>query len=206
MMKEGKTIRTLLVSGGIGSGKSFVIDIFNALGVPSYDADSRAKGLYDTDAQLLAEVVEAAGEDVLREGRLDRRALAARIFASDILRARIEDLVHPAVMRDFAQWRGGLNAPLVIMESAILMEHPALMAQMDAALSVVAPMETRISRVVERDRCTREQAMARISCQWDDSKRMEHSDFVIINDGEQALLPQIVNILKTINDRNNGKD
>lgn len=206
MTSGGTYCKTLLASGGIGSGKSYVVGIFNALGIPSYDADARAKGLYDTDPQLLAEVVAAAGEEVLRDGKLDRRALAARIFASGELRARIEALVHPAVMRDFARWRREQEAPLAIMESAILMEHPELMERMDYALTVVAPLETRIMRVVERDSCTREQALARIACQWSDAQRMAHSDFIIENDGEQALLPQIMNILKTINDKENGKD
>lgn len=199
-------MKKLLASGGIGSGKSYVISIFNAVGVPSYDADSRAKALYDTDPQLLADVVAAAGEDVLSDGRLDRRALAGKIFASEDLRARIEALVHPAVMRDFARWCAEQQAPVVIMESAILMEHPELMAQMDYALSVVAPLETRIRRVIARDNCTREQVLARMECQWSDEKRAEHSDFIIENDGVQALLPQIMNILETINNTNNGKD
>jgi len=206
MTKTSTHSTALLASGGIGSGKSYVIAIFNALGIPSYDADSRAKGLYDTDPKLLADVVAAAGEEVLREGRLDRKALAAKLFASEELRAKVEALVHPAVMRDFARWREEQQAPLVIFESAILMEHPELMAQMDFALSVTAPLETRVSRVVERDGSTREQVLARMACQWSDAQRAEHSDFIIENDGVQPLLPQIMNILKTINDRNNGKD
>lgn len=196
----------LLASGGIGSGKSYVISIFNALGVPSYNADGRAKGLYDTDAGLLADVVDAAGEDVLRDGRLDRRALASKIFSSDSLRSRIEALVHPAVMRDFERWCAGQTASVVIMESAILMEHPELLAQMDCSLCVVAPLETRIDRVMFRDGCTRKQALDRISCQWSDARRMELADFIIENDGVQALLPQIMNILETLNNKENGKD
>lgn len=199
-------MKKLLVSGGIGSGKSYVLGIFNALGVPSYDADSHAKSLYDTDSLLLAGVVAVAGEDVLQEGRLNRRALAAKLFSSSDLRTQVEALVHPAVMRDFAAWCDSQNSSVVIMESAILMEHPDLIAQMDFALSITAPLEVRVERVMARDGCTREQAMARIACQWSDDRRAELSDFVIENDGVQALLPQIMDILETIYNKNNGKD
>ena len=186
------------MSGGIGSGKSFVIRTFNVLGIPSYDADSAAKGLYDTDPELLSAVVAEAGEEVLCEGRLDRRALASRIFADPGLKARIEALVHPAVMRDFGRWRETQNAPLVIMESAILPEHPDLLEQMDFKVAVTAPLEIRIQRVMARDGVPREKVVERISCQWSDAKRMAVSDFIIVNDGTQPLLPQIMEVINAI--------
>ena len=190
--------RNILVSGGIGCGKSFVLGVFNALGIPSYDADSRAKGLYDTDSALLAAVVDAAGEDVLSGGRLDRKALASKIFASPELRARIEALVHPAVMRDFARWRDGQDCPLAIMESAILLEHPDLLADMDWKVVVTAPMDVRVKRIALRDNATPEQIAARIASQCDDSRRVGMADFVIENDGIKAILPQIIVFLKQI--------
>ncbi|MBO4570829.1 MAG: dephospho-CoA kinase [Bacteroidales bacterium] len=189
---------TLLVSGGIGSGKSFVIRTFNVLGVPAYDADSAAKGLYDTDPELLSAVVAEAGEEVLREGRLDRRALASRIFAEPDLKARIEALVHPAVMRDFYRWRESRSEELVIIESAILPEHPELMEQVDYKLAVTAPLEIRIRRVMARDGVPREKVVERISCQWSDARRMAVSDFIIVNDGTQPLLPQILEVINAI--------
>ena len=189
----------ILVSGGIGCGKSFVLEAFNALGIPSYDADSRAKGLYDTDSALLAAVVDAAGEDVLSsDGRLDRRMLASKIFASPELRARIEALVHPAVMRDFARWRDEQDCPLAIMESAILLEHPELLADMDWKLVVTAPMDVRMKRIAARDNATGEQIAARMASQWSDERRVALADFVIENDGIQAILPQIIVFLKQI--------
>lgn len=189
----------ILVSGGIGCGKSYILDVFNALGIPSYDADSRAKRLYDTDADLLASVVEVAGEDVLCDGRLDRKALAAKLFASASLRSRIEALVHPAVMRDFARWRGEQGTPLAIMESAILLEHPELLVDMDWKVVVTAPMDVRLKRIAARDNATPEQIASRMANQWSDSQRMEMADFVIENDGIKPILPQIIVFLKQIN-------
>ena len=196
---------TLLVSGGIGSGKSFVIKTFNALDVPSYDADSRARGLYDSDPELLSSVVALAGEGILSDGKLDRRALASLIFTSPELKEGVESLVHPAVMRDFFRWRDSRTEPLVIMESAILPEHPELLEQMDYKLAVTAPLELRIRRVMERDGASREKVLERIACQWSDAKRLAVSDFTIVNDGVQAILPQIIEILdriKTYNGKN----
>ena len=196
--------KTLLVSGGIGSGKSYVIKTFNMLGIPSYDADSRARGLYDTDPGLLRAVVDAAGEEILCEGRLDRRALAAKIFSNPALRAEIEALVHPAVMRDFFIWRDSFEDGIVIMESAILMEHPELLSQMDYRLTVNAPLDVRIRRVMERDGIGRDKVAERIACQWSDAQRAALSDFTIENDGVQAILPQIIAILDRIRQNNNG--
>ena len=196
---------TLLVSGGIGSGKSFVIKTFNALGVPSYDADSRARGLYDSDPELLSSVVALAGDGILRDGKLDRRALASLIFTSPELKEGVEALVHPAVMRDFFRWRDSRTEPLVIMESAILPEHHELLEQMDYSLAVTAPLELRIRRVMERDGASREKVLERIACQWSDAKRLAVSDFTIVNDGVQALLPQIIEILDRIK-AYNGKN
>ena len=190
--------QNILVSGGIGCGKSFVLEVFNALGIPSYDADSRAKGLYDTDTALLDAVVRLAGADVLKDGRLDRKALAARIFASPRLRTGIEAVVHPAVMRDFARWRGEQDCPLAIMESAILLEHPGLLADMDWKVVVTAPMDVRVKRIALRDNATQEQIAARIASQCDDARRVSLADFVIENDGIKAILPQIIVFLKQI--------
>lgn len=195
----------MLVSGGIGSGKSYVIKAFNAIGVPSYDADSAAKELYGRDPELLASVAALAGPQVLgADGRLDRRALASLIFSSPELKEGVEALVHPAVMRDFYGWRDSRGESLVIMESAILPEHPEMLAQMDYKLAVTAPLELRISRVMERDGVGREKVLERMACQWSDARRMAVSDFIVVNDGVQALLPQIITILDRIRQNNNG--
>lgn len=193
---------TMLVSGGIGSGKSYILNTFNAMGVPSYDADSRAKGLYDTDVELLRSVVAVAGRDVLdADGYLDRKALAAKIFSSSCVKERVEALVHPAVMRDFAAWRERQASDMVIMESAILLEHPQLLKAIDYKVVVTAPQDVRIKRVGARDNTTSEQVLSRISSQWSDERRVAMADFVIENDGVKPILPQIVVILEFIKNK-----
>lgn len=196
----------LLCTGGIGSGKSFVVKIFEAMGVPVYDCDSSAKSIYDRDPELLSNLRRLAGGQIVNDGRLDRKAFAERIFGDRELLRKVEALVHPAVMRDFERWKSHRNAEIVIIESAIMLEKPGLSQMVDKVVSVVAPQEVRIGRVMERDHCSREDVLSRINSQWSDAQRMAASDWVINNDGEEALLPQIMKIMKTINTDNNGKD
>ena len=192
-----KAPRVILCTGGIGSGKSCVVQVFRALGVPSYDCDRAAKELYDRDAQLLEAVVGRVGADVLdAAGRLDRKAFSGRIFADPLLLADIEALVHPAVIRDFEAWKSGQEVPLVVIESAILLEKPQFAPLYDSVVTVSAPEEVRISRVVARDACTPEQVRRRMKAQWDDEARAARADYILENDDRQPLLPAIKDIIE----------
>lgn len=192
-----KNSRVILCTGGIGSGKSCVVQAFRTLGVPSYDCDRSAKELYDRDPQLLSEVVALAGPEVLdAEGRLDRAALSARIFADTRIRAGLEALVHPAVIRDFTRWKDAQEGPLVVIESAILLEKPQYASLYDCVVTVVAPEEVRITRVVARDGVTEDQVRRRMAAQWDDAARIAHADYVLENNDRQAMLPVLIDIIE----------
>jgi dephospho-CoA kinase len=199
---------TLGCTGGIGCGKSFVSRIFAKLGYPVYFSDERAKMLYDTDGLLLEQLVELLGEDVLENGKINRAAMAGKIFGNGELLRKVESLVHPAVLRDFEKWKGEVcreaalqgNTPsFVIFESAILLESPLVRSCADKVLHIKAPYELRIERVMERDRATREQIEARIARQWSDAQRDVLSDFVIFADSKRALLPQIAEVIDKMN-------
>ena len=199
--------RVLLCTGGIGSGKSFIIRAFGALGVPSYDCDAAAKDLYDRDPQLLADIVRLCGESVLdAEGRLDRAALAERIFADPALLAKVEALVHPAVIRDFRRWADALpdNPALVIIESAILFEKPLPERVYDCVLAVTAPEDVRLARVLKRSGMEEAQVRRRMAAQWSDAERAARADFVLENDGRKPVLPAILDILERI--KEDGKN
>lgn len=194
-------VLTLGCTGGIGSGKSYVSRIFAQLGYPVYFSDDRAKLLYDTDARLLGQMVGLLGEDILKDGKLDRGIVASRIFGSKELLAKVESFVHPAVLADFERWKGEIcgkgNAPeFVIFESAILLETPLVKGCADKVMTVVAPYELRIERVMKRDNASREQIEARIAKQWSDGQREALSDFIIFADSKQALLPQIACVIE----------
>lgn len=192
----------LLCTGGIGSGKSVVVRLFQALGIPSYDCDRAAKELYDRDPQLLAEVAALCGEEVLdAEGRLDRAALARKIFGDAALLAALEDRVHPAVIRDFEKWKEEQESALVVIESAILLEKPRFAGLMDYTVVVTAPEAVRITRVMRRDGLSEAQVRQRMAAQWSDEARLARADFVLENDNRQALLPAVLEIIDKIKRR-----
>ena len=139
-------MRTLVVTGGIGSGKSYVVRMFAALGIPVYDADLRTKRLYDEDRGLLG-----ALQALLGPGLLDRQYMAGRIFSDRCLLEKVEALVFPEVIADFRAWKERVaDASFVIMESAIYLEKPALAGVADKVLTVLCPEEIRIGRVMAR--------------------------------------------------------
>ena len=201
-----KKVKTLGCTGGIGSGKSYVSRIFGKMGYPVYFSDDRAKMLYDTDKVLLRQITDLLGEDIIKDGKLDRKAMAGKIFADPVLLKQVEALVHPAVLRDFDNWKetvcpqmeenDGKLPDFVIFESAILLETPLVKGCADKVLHVKAPYELRIERVMKRDAATREQVEARIAKQWDDAQRDAMSDFIIFADSKRALLPQIVKVIE----------
>lgn len=192
----------LLCTGGIGSGKSVVVRLFQALDIPSYDCDCAAKELYDRDPQLLAEVAALCGEEVLdAEGRLDRAALARKIFGDAALLAALEDRVHPAVIRDFEKWKEEQESALVVIESAILLEKPRFAGLMDYTVVVTAPEAVRIARVMQRDGLSEAQVRQRMAAQWSDEARLARADFVLENDNRQALLPAVLEIIDKIKRR-----
>lgn len=202
-------MRTLAVTGGIGSGKSYVVRMFAALGVPVYDADSRTKGLYGSDPELLASLQSILGQDLVRDGVLDRQYMASRIFSDRDILSRVEAVVFPRVLRDFMTWKNaremevaagsGGNAGFVIMESALYLEKPALAGSADKVLTVVCPVETRVERVMVRSGMTRAQVLERMSNQWSDARRISLSDFTVVSDFSHPLLPQIYDIYLKMN-------
>lgn len=202
-------MRTLAVTGGIGSGKSYVVRMFAALGVPVYDADSRTKGLYGSDPELLASLQSILGQDLVRDGVLDRQYMASRIFSDRYILSRVEAVVFPRVLRDFMAWKNaremevaagsGGNAGFVIMESALYLEKPALAGSADKVLTVVCPVETRVERVMVRSGMTRAQVLERMSNQWSDARRISLSDFTVVSDFSHPLLPQVYDIYLKMN-------
>lgn len=196
-METGKVI---LCTGGIGSGKSFVVKAFAALGVPGFDTDSCAKRLYDEDSGLLEKIVRVAGRDVVAGGRLDRKKLSRRIFEDPSLLEKVESVVHPAVVERFRRWQIDCGAPVVVIESAVMLQKPALMDIPDYVVYVTAPRALRVRRVMERDGLSEEEVSLRIACQEDLSSR---ADFVIETDDRQMILPALMDIIEKLK---NGKD
>ena len=185
------------LSGGIGSGKSYVAEILEKMGFPVYYADARAKALTDTHPHIISELIKRFGTTVYEDGVLNRKVLASLIFDSEGDRMFVNNLIHPIVRTDFDVWCAKQHSPLVFNEAAILFETGAY-GQFDATVLVIAPLETRIERIMQRDRCTYEQAEARIQSQWSDEQKTPLANAIISNNGHEAVLIQVENLIENL--------
>lgn len=168
------------LTGGIGSGKSTVAGYFRELGVPVYDSDQRARALMEEDDGLRKAISELLGAKAYGATGLNREYIASRVFKDDALLQALNQLVHPAVRKDFLTWSGQQKSPYILQEAAILFENGAYEG-FDRMILVTAPKEIRIRRVMERDSVTREAVMARMENQWETSRKIPLSDYVIEN-------------------------
>ena len=185
--------RRLGVTGGIGSGKTTVCRIFRVLGVPVFVADVAARQLMNTDPVVRQEINAITGEDLYTSGELDRKELARLIFNRQELLRRVNEVVHPAVLRIFDEWAGKSESPYVIMEATILFEARAD-TMVDRVAAISAPVEERIARVMGRNDLSREEVMERINNQLEDDEREEQSYYVINNADNEMIIPEILKI------------
>ncbi len=183
------------ITGGIGSGKTTVCKIFETLGVPVYYADDRAKGLMVNNAVLIRKIKALLGEGAyLADGSLNRAFVANKIFTDDALRLGLNALVHPAVHEDGQEWfKKQDKAPYALYEAALLFESGGY-KEFDHIIVVTAPEAVRIARVVNRDNTTPEAVAARIKSQMPEAEKVEKADYIIDNDGEHALLKQVIQL------------
>jgi dephospho-CoA kinase len=185
--------RRLGVTGGIGSGKTTVCRIFRVLGVPVFVADDSAKHLMNSDPEIMNKISKIAGKDLYTGGKLDRMELARLIFNRPEMLHSVNAAVHPVVLQTFEKWAVGAEAPYVIMEAAVLFESKAD-AFVDRVVSISAPVEERISRVMGRSELSREQVLERINNQLEDDEREEQSYYVINNADNEMIIPEILKI------------
>lgn len=186
------------ITGGIGSGKSVVSHLLDVMGVPMYISDIETKKLMQSDEEIRRSLIALLGEEVYVGGSLNKPMLAAYLFASDQHAREINAIVHPRVKADFRRWAQEHDRhPLVGIESAILIEA-GFAAEVDKVVMVYAPREVRVARAIKRDCSSREQIEQRIRSQMDDEVKREYADFVIVNDGERALIPQVQELLARI--------
>lgn len=181
------------ITGGMGSGKSTVASIFATLGIPVYQADDAAKRLMNEDPVLQETLRKHFGEDVYTNGQLNRSFLAATVFNDNKKLALLNSIVHPATIADGEKWMQQQVAPYAIKEAAIIFESGS-QRYLDYIIGVSAPVTLRIHRSMKRDQLSKEEVTARLNRQMDDAIKMKLCDAVIINDEQQALLPQVMKI------------
>ena len=185
MLKVGLT-------GGIGSGKSVVARIFETLGIPVYYADDRAKQLMVEDSVLVAGIKAIFGEEAyLEDGSLNRVHISQRAFSDPGLLKKLEGLVHPAVFEDGNRWRQAQQKVAYTLKEAALLFESGSYKTFDKLITVTAPLELRIERVMRRDGVTREAVEARIRQQMPEEEKVRLADFVIVNDGAHGLIGQV---------------
>lgn len=199
MKKNSKGVK-LAVTGGIGSGKSYVSALLKECNIPIYNSDAEAKRLMTESPIVKGRLPEMVGAEVyLADGTLNRGLLAEWMFASTERVKCVNALVHPIVKADFQSWAERQNVPVVAMECAILYES-GFDALVDKVLLVTAPEQMRIERVVKRDNVTTEQVKSRMAAQMSDEVKIQKADYVLVNDGMTDVRHEISDILHRLLD------
>ena len=187
------------ITGGIGSGKSTVCEVFKLLDVPVFHADLAARQVQDNDPAIKSELKELFGDAIYTPaGVLDRRALASLIFANVNLLQKVNSLIHPAVQQRFNEWlKTKSELDYVLYEAAILIEG-GNQAALDLIILVVADEEIRIRRVVKRDHINNEQVKDRIRNQLSDEEKMKFADYILVNNNNNLIIPEILKLDKIL--------
>lgn len=181
------------LTGGIGSGKSTVAQLFELLGIPVYYADDAAKKLMNTDEELKNSIKKNFGAQAYKNNLLDRQYMATVVFNDPEKLKVLNSLVHPATLKDAGQWMQRQTTPYVIKEAALLFESGAD-KMLDHVIGVAAPEELRIKRVMKRDGVSREEVIKRLSKQMEEEKKLSLCDFILVNDETQLLIPQVLEL------------
>lgn len=181
------------LTGGIGSGKSTVSGIFRVLGIPVFDADRVAKEILQTDTVLKETVILHFGAGIYPDGQLDRKKLAAIVFQDPHQLAVLNSLVHPRTIAAAEQWAAAQKAPYTVKEAALFFEAGSAEG-IDYMIGVYTPKHIRIKRVMGRDEVTREEVLLRMSRQIDEEIKMRLCDFVLLNDEQHLLIPQVLKL------------
>jgi dephospho-CoA kinase len=190
MLKVGLT-------GGIGSGKTTVAKIFEVLGIPVYYADDAAKRLMNTDSTLKEAIIKNFGDQCYFNDELDRRYLASVVFNDKEKLKLLNSLIHPATIRDAEEWMKQQTTPYIIKEAALLFESGAD-KHLDYIIGVASPLSLRIKRAMQRDGVTEEEVMKRLSRQMNEELKMKKCNFIITNDEQQLVLPQVMELDKKL--------
>lgn len=194
---KNKMTKIIGLTGGIGSGKTTIANHFMAAGIPVYIADDAARKIMQSE-EIIEEIKKVFGTAIFENGILNREKLAQIVFSDSEKLKVLNAIIHPAVKKHFHRWiLDHKNAPFIIYEAAILFESGSY-KDCDKIITVTAPMESRIQRVIQRDNSCRDQVLKRINSQWNDDQRIAKSDFVIGNDSLENAKSGVDKILKIL--------
>jgi len=181
------------ITGGIGSGKSTVARIFGVLGIPVYYADGAAKRLMNEDPRLIEQIIQHFGSNAYEDGKLNRSYISSMVFNNKEKLDLLNSIVHPATIRDSDDWMKLQNAPYVLKEAALIFESGSQQG-LDYVIGVSAPAPLRIHRAMKRDGISRAEVTARMTRQIQETIKMRLCNFIIINDEQTMLIPQVITL------------
>lgn len=186
------------VTGGIGSGKTLVCTIISSMGYPVFNADYEAKQLIDNETRIIESIKGLFGEEIYINNKLNRKRVAELVFTNPLLLEKLNFIVHPAVNEYFNKWVEQFQSKsIVVKEAAILFESGANKG-LDKIIGVIAPLEFRIQRVIDRDKVSYESVLHRINNQYPQDELIKKCDYIVENDGVKLLLPQIIKIIEEL--------
>jgi dephospho-CoA kinase len=183
------------ITGGIGSGKTTVCKVFELLGIPVFYADNIAKSIMHSNPRLKAEILKSFGkESYLADGHLNRPFISSIVFKDEAQLNKLNAIVHPAVFIAFDNWiKDQHHAPYILKEAALLFESQSF-KKCDRTILVISPEDTRIKRIIARDRISEIEVMLRMKHQFSDEQKVKLADHILINDESHLLIPQILNL------------
>jgi len=181
------------ITGGIGSGKSTVARIFGVLGIPVYYADGAAKRLMNEDPQLIEQIIQHFGSNAYEDGKLNRSYISSLVFNNKEKLDLLNSIVHPATIRDSDDWMKLQNAAYVLKEAALIFESGSQQG-LDYVIGVSAPAPLRIHRAMKRDGISRAEVTARMTRQIQETIKMRLCNFIIVNDEQTMLIPQVITL------------
>jgi dephospho-CoA kinase len=185
------------LTGGIGSGKSVVAKVFATLGIPVFNADEEAKHMMQTNPEIKTKLIQQFGADIYKESGLDKATLAAIVFNDPFQLQILNAIVHPVTIQAAKDWAAKQTSPYVIKEAALIFESGAADG-LFKVIGVTAPLSLRVHRVMQRDGITKDQVDARMRNQISDTIKMRLCDYVIENNNQQMVIPQVLAIDKAI--------
>jgi dephospho-CoA kinase len=185
------------ITGGIGSGKTTISKVFEVLGIPVYYADLEAKRLMNEDELLKEKIQYHFGKECYKNGSIDRKYLSNLVFNNEKKLSLLNSIVHPVTLEDAKVWMQKQTSPYTLKEAALIFESGS-QQQLDYVIGVYSPTPLRIQRVINRDQLSREEVKSRMEKQMDETIKMRLCDFVINNDEQELVIPQVIKIHETL--------
>lgn len=190
------------ITGGIGSGKSIVTRIFHTMGYPVFYSDDEAKKLMIENDTLKGKVIEIFGDKAYIKGELNRKLLAEQVFKNPALKEKINQIIHPQVRQKFDEYQSQFDNNIPVFNEAAILFETGAFKNFKHTILITADQELKIARILKRDKTSRSEIKSRMENQWSDEKKIPMADFIINNNGDELLLPQVLNILKELNIKN----